>query len=417
MKTGKYIKLYEKREETRQMIKILIPMIEAGSGHKTPSMAVKDALDELYPGKCDVKIIDFAHECGAKKDDKTIKKVWDYLVFHDSLAKTMNAINKIGNDINFSADINILTRIFYAEFTNKGALYLKKYTPDLVFATHFMCAAVAVYARKKYNLNYKIISYMTDPFIGHTFWMNSKVDHLLVASEEAKQYLLSCGQDPSIVSIMPFPIHKKFFQPISSSDKSSLLKYYGLDQSKRTLLAIAGGQGIGRTFQFIYELVQADYPLNIIAVCGKNPDIQRDLQSLKIDSNIRNFMVLGYANNINELLDISDICLTKAGANSTLETLVKGVPPIFLQYLGMHEKGNIDYCVRNKFGWHVNNSSEMYRLLDQMLNSEMIEEYKENIKKDTSLIRLRDASSMLAEYLYTQVIDTKSHVSNSIASA
>ena len=69
-----------------------------------------------------------------------------------------------------------------------------EYKPDIVFSTHFFCTSVALFARDKYSFQYKVISYMADPITGHNMWVNPDADIVIAATEEAKKYLISHGQ-------------------------------------------------------------------------------------------------------------------------------------------------------------------------------------------------------------------------------
>lgn len=61
------------------------------------------------------------------------------------------------------------------------------------------------------------------------------------------------------------------------------------------------------------------------------------------------FAVLGFVDNMHELLEVSDLALAKGGASTTLEMLVKRVPTIFTHCAALHEKGNIDFLLTMKW--------------------------------------------------------------------
>ena len=57
--------------------RILMTMLEVGLGHKSPAIAVRDSLEELWPGRYLIDIVDFAKDSGAIEDDQTLKRSWD----------------------------------------------------------------------------------------------------------------------------------------------------------------------------------------------------------------------------------------------------------------------------------------------------------------------------------------------------
>ena len=58
------------------ILKILIPMVEAGGGHEMPALAIKESIETLFPGQYQIDVIDFAREVGANWDNKIIKGFW-----------------------------------------------------------------------------------------------------------------------------------------------------------------------------------------------------------------------------------------------------------------------------------------------------------------------------------------------------
>ena len=94
--------------------------------------------------------------------------------------------------------------------------------------------------------------------------------------------------------------------------------------------------------------------------------------------------VLGFVDNMHELLEASDFAITKAGPSTVFEHLVKGVPPILTHSAGLQEKGNVDFCLKNKAGWLISNEKELQDLIDKILNTNILDEYR-RVSEETSL--------------------------------
>lgn len=382
------------------MKKILIPMVEAGGGHKMPALAIKDAIEELYPGRYQIDVIDFAREAGAKWDDKIIKGFWDWALARPEITTNLNVLL---DSFNYLTRSNTVMRFFFQQFVHKGIKYILNYKPDIVFSTHFFCSTVALFARDRYNLPYKVFSYMTDPVRGHNLWVNPRIEAVIVSTEEAKEYLIKQGEPRDKVIVLPFPLNKKFFAKITRT-REEILNELGLDPSRKTLLATSGGQGIGDTSEYIKELYESNFPFNIIAVCGKNKDLCNELNNLKsvVDSETH-LAVLGFVDNMHELLEVSDIAMAKGGASTTFEVLVKKVPTIFTHCAALHEKGNIDFCVNNKMGWFVRNKNEFNAVINEVLNTNILEQYKQNIDNNEYVKTLPDAAPNIARFIVKEL--------------
>ena len=378
------------------MKKILIPMIEVGGGHRMIALAVKEAIERLYPGQFTVDVIDFAKEAGALREDKVLKDIWDFALAHPKLTNNINALIETFNHITRS---NLVTKVLFQSFVRKGARYILNYKPDIVFSTHFFCTSVALFARVKYHFQYKVISFMADPITGHNLWVNPLVDTIIAATKEARRYLIRMGEPKSKIKVMSFPLNLKFFEKIDKTRKEILLEL-GLDPSRKTVLASAGGQGIGETDKYIKFLYENDYPLNIIAVCAKNEELIKDLNDMtKARPSKTGIAILGFVDNMHELLEASDFAFTKPGPSTVFEHLIKGIPPILTHHAGLQEKGNLDFCVRNKVGWYVKDEDEFKKLIDRIMNTQLLQEYKENIKRNEYIKSLPQAPFDLARYV------------------
>ena len=381
------------------MKKILRPMIEVGGGHKMIALAVRDAINQLYPGQYQVDVIDFAREAGAVRDDKTMKDLWDFALAHPKLTTNVNLLI---DKLNHLTRANLVTKVLFQNFIRKGAQYILAYKPDIVFSTHFFCTSVALFARDKYHFQYKVISYMADPITGHNMWVNPNVDTIVAATQEARQYLISQGQPKNKIKVMSFPLNMKFFAKIAKT-REEILSGLGLDPSKKTVLVSAGGQGIGDTEKYVKLLYEKGYPLNIIAVCAKNEALFKELSKLAGKESPARIAVLGFVDNMHELLEASDFGVTKAGPSTVFEHLVKKVPPIITHNAGLQEKGNVDFCLKNKVGWFINNEKEFLELIDRILNTGILEEYKENIGKNAFIRSLPQAPFDLARFVVDEM--------------
>ncbi|NLM74647.1 MAG: hypothetical protein GX187_00955 [Clostridiaceae bacterium] len=382
------------------MKKILIPMIEAGGGHKMPALAIKEAIEELYPDQFQVDVIDFARECGANWDDKIIKGIWDFALARPDFT---TSANRLIDSLNRLTRSNTVMKLFLQQFIHKGTRYILRYKPDIVFSTHFFCSSVALFARERYNLNYKIFSYMTDPIRGHNLWVNPRIEAVIVATKEAKEYLINQGMPKNRIKIKSFPLNKKFFQKVEKT-REEILSELSLDISRKTLLATSGGQGIGETVEYVKSLYKSRFPFNIIVICGKNKEVFNELLSLK-ESGISDtpFAVLGFVDNMHELLEVSDLALAKGGASTTLEMLVKRVPTIFTHCAALHEKGNIDFFVNNEMGWYVRNKKEFDNIIDIILKTDILGRYKSNIEANEYVKTLPEAAYELAHFIVKEL--------------
>jgi len=338
--------------------KILMLMLEVGLGHKIPALAVKEDLETKYPGLFDISVVDFAKESGAARADIQLKKGWD-------VALTFPVLARIGylyiemNRKNFD-----YIETLYKDFINKGMRYIAKAKPDVIMATHPLCLYIASKARREFGGDYKVISYVVDPFDGYSLWANPESDMFLVATEQSKKRLLDSGACGSKISITGFPIRKQFFN--LTKTKEQIYTELGLDPDKPTLLVSGGGMGISNVYAFAKIAKRRNMPINMVVVAGKNQRMKKSLDALAKIQNDMNFVPLAYVNNMNELIAASDVVAGKAGASTFMEAVFMNKPMIFTEWAAYNDWYIINFALENQLGWYCPNIISFLNILKKL---------------------------------------------------
>ena len=338
--------------------KIHFAMIEAGGGHKTPALAVAEALEALFPGKYQIRILDFMKDLGCTDLDEAHKKVWKYLLSHPELTKSIQTFDFITGPVNIQ---------IYKLFLDRVAKYVMRYLynekPDLVFSTHYFNTMSIAHIRKAFEIGPILINYLTEIFDFDSYWYLKNVDHYIVASEQAEKKLLKRKFPREKLHAFPYPVRRSFFDVRRNRDE--VLDALGLDARCKTLLVTLGGEGIGSIDKMIEALVKKNFPLNVIAVAGKNEQLRQQLERDFGSRDQRTIVVaLGFQERINELIHASDFCFIKPGPATTWEVLSMKKPIIFFESAQLSENPNIKFVVENRLGYYVGN---MPRKLGQIV--------------------------------------------------
>lgn len=347
--------------------KILMLMLEVGLGHKIPALAVKEDLETKYPDQFDISVVDFAKESGASRADSQLKIGWD-------VALTFPVLARIGylyiemNRKNFD-----YIETLYKDFINKGMQYIVAAEPDVIMATHPLCLYIASKARREFGGDYKIISYVVDPFDGYSLWANPESDMFLVATEQSKKRLLDSGACNSKITITGFPIRKQFFN--LTRTKEQIYSELGLDPAKPTILVSGGGRGISNVYTFAKIAKRRNLPVNMIVVAGKNQHMKKSLDTLAKIENDMNFVPLAYVNNMNELIAASDVVAGKAGASTFMEAVFMNKPMIFTEWAAYNDWYIINFALENQIGWYCPNIITFLNILKKLSkDSELLKE-------------------------------------------
>ena len=353
--------------------KIFIPMQEAGAGHKMPALAIKDGIDTLYPDKYDVEVVDWLKVLD-EATDKKMKDTWNFALANPFWARFGYKVLQWTFPLS-----RYFFDVAYSILNKRAVEFYKENYVDIVFSTHFWSARATLNARDKLGLKFKVITYVTDPFDGHYLWAEKRVDTILVASEIAKEQLIGYGVDGNKVKILPFPINKKFVT--IGRDKETIQKEYNINTNYKTILATAGGQGIGEISKYVMKMFEDNYEYNIIYVCGRNEELKKTLENLVESKQSKtNIIPLGFVSNMNELLLISDFTIAKAGASTTFEALLLNNPIIFTDWATYPEKPNVDFCVDNNVGWLKQTEAEFFALIKEIQDTDILDRYKKNLE-------------------------------------
>jgi UDP-N-acetylglucosamine:LPS N-acetylglucosamine transferase len=346
--------------------KILMTVLDAGAGHRTPALAVRDAIEAMRPGAYRIDVVDLADASGALSDGRNMRGFWDYCLAHPRAARFFYSALDF-----FRVLAPLSLPVAFPRSIAKGRRYIGSYAPDIIFSTHYFMTSIAARARDALRLPIKVLGYVTDPFDAFAFWCEKRVDALMVSTEEARDRALSLGFPAEKIEILPFPIHARFYGSVR--DRETVLRDLRLDPSLPTLVCSQGGQGIGGLPDRIEEMARRSTPVNVIAVCGKNADAMARLEraAARGAGNSRTRIApLGYVSTMPELLRAADVLVAKAGASTTFEAAACGLPTIFTSWAIQSERPNMEYLVKAGAGWYAPDEASFWAALGEALDPE-----------------------------------------------
>jgi UDP-N-acetylglucosamine:LPS N-acetylglucosamine transferase len=370
--------------------KIHFAMIEAGGGHKMPAVAVAEALEERFPDKYRIKVLDFMKDIGSTDLDEFHKKAWKYLLKHPDLTKGIQTFDFITGPVNIQ-----IYKLLLDRFSKHVMRYLYNEKPDLVFSTHYFNTMSVAYIRKTYGIGPILINYLTEIFDFDSYWYLKNVDHYIVASEQAEAKLLKKKFPEEKLHVFPYPVRRSFFDVRRT--RKEILDSLGLSGDRKTLLITLGSEGIGSIYRMIEALAQREFPLNVIAVTGKNEQLRSQLKkefgSLGGKTRI---VALGFQDRINELIYASDFCFVKPGPATTWEVLSMKKPIIFFESAQLSENPNIKFVVDNRLGYYAGNMPrKLCQIVEWFLGGYGLQECRRAYED----ISIRNGAAPIARFL------------------
>lgn len=310
------------------MSKILIVSVSAGSGHVRAANAIQSYLEQSGHIVKNVDLMDYS-----KKWFKHIytDKYIDLINHHPKVWKFLFDIT----DKPTTKSVYKTRRWFEYKLHKKFFDLLKEFEPEHVISTHFMPPEILIRYREKFFTDFELNVAITD-FDVHQLWVHPQVDHFFVAGPLARSKLLQNGIYPEDITISGIPISPSFFQTFN---KEELIKKWGLNSHKKTLLLMAGGAGVGNLDFISQEILNSFNDVQIIALPGKNKELLDKLNILKEKYN-DSLTPIGFTNDVHELMFLSDLVVTKPGGLSTSECIALKKPMLLINPIPGQEELN-----------------------------------------------------------------------------
>lgn len=347
------------------------------SGHQHAALAIKQALLEQEPSieSIDIEILSFfspplgrlIHKAYLQMIKKT-SRIYDLLWDNQKFYKGTNGFKKIVNQL----------------AQKKFRRVFKQFNPQVAVCTQALPCGIISRLKEKSNLPIKLIAVITDYDI-HSYWIYKNVDFYMVATEGIKKKLQKKGISSEKIRITGIPVY-----PVFSKDKNrvELRKKLGIDNSYPVILIMGGSYGLGPILGIIRKLNVIKENFQFIVVAGRNQRLKRRLQSLA--KSIKNpLKIYGYVNNIDELMSISDLLITKPGGITITEALIKKIPLIIYNAVKGQESRNYQFLINKQMAVQSKNLKILREQVSDILGNsnkrkELIRNIESFIKPDAA---------------------------------
>jgi len=271
---------------------------------------------------------------------------------------------------------------------------IELFSPDAIVCTFPTPAGVVSQLKAKGKIDIPLITIITDVAV-HSQWIHPYVDFYLVAANTVARQLHHRGIPQEKILVTGIPLRRQFEEPLVGSD---FLDKNRLDPGLFTLMIMGGGIGF---FQGIEEIIlQLDrlvYPIQLLVITGTNKVLARKL--LHISESCRNrICVFGHVDNIAEIMEHSDLLLTKAGGVTIFEALAKKLPMILFHPLPGHEMSNVRYLTSNKAAILAENEEAVIQNISMLRKEpQLLERMKKVMEQMSRPTAAGDAARVIIE--------------------
>lgn len=347
-------------------MKIFIVHVSAGAGHFKAAEAVYRHL-KLKAEDLDLRLIDVLEDV-----HPLFKKIYTFgytflvryaswfwrFLFYSTSIKFLEGKTKFLHDR--------LNRQVVKSFTAT----LIKENPDFIISTHFLPSSISANLRDQGKITSQVISIITD-FGVHPFWVTKGTDLYIVATEFTKQQLAQKGVGLNAIKVLGIPVDDKF---LKLHEKALLCKKLGIKEGLFTVLIVTGSFGIGPIEKIVDALCDE---AQILVVCARNKNLLKKLKGKDYPA----VKIFGFIDNIDELMAVSDVIITKPGGLTISEILTMELAPIFIAAIPGQETENAAILEKYGIGLNIETVDKIKEtILDYKHHPEKLIEIKNQIR-------------------------------------
>jgi processive 1,2-diacylglycerol beta-glucosyltransferase len=151
-------------------------------------------------------------------------------------------------------------------------------------------------------------------------------------------------------------------------DRKPIAEKLGLNPDIPTIVIMGGGQGLGPIKSTVKSLIKVKMDFQIIVLAGVNKKIISSLKRYTKKSK-KKILIYEFATNVDELMELATIIITKPGGITTAECLAKGLPMVIVNPIPGQEMRNTDFLIKKGIGIRIDDTSDIGEEIELLLKS------------------------------------------------
>ena len=368
--------------------RVLFLISDTGGGHRAGAQAIGAALDEIDGAtRFEWRIDDVATHCTFP-----LSKLGP--AYSAALRYAPPIYGALYHATNGRRRYRTIVRFCEPLYRERLREVFTQYQPDVIVSVHPLLNHAALRARADAGMQHvPIVTVITDLGRVHEGWLLPEADLTVVPAREVYQRALDRGVPPERLRLLGHPIHPRF-EDVSAT-KAEIRKKLGLPAVQTICLLMAGGEGGGKLLPTTMGLAKAGLDYHLVVVTGRNAALRAKLEELA-PSLPTPMNVLGFRNDVPELMRAADLLITKAGPGTIAEASVAEVPVVVYDYVPGQERGNLDYVRTNGIGVVALSTAEVVQSVKRIVYNQ---ERLAKMRAQQNVVAPRGSSRRIAELI------------------
>ncbi|MFD2115416.1 glycosyltransferase [Paenibacillus yanchengensis] len=307
-----------------------------GSGHTQAAYALAMGLKQLNPS-IQSRVIELG---------KFLNPVVEPIIVSAYRKTVSNQPRMVGMMYrsNYQRSLNKVTQLaLHRVFYTQASQVISQLKPDMIICTHPIPNAV-VARLKRLGLNMPLYTVITD-YDAHGSWLGDEINNYLVSSSSVMRKLMDKGVDQDRIIVTGIPVHPKFWEV---HPRQQVLEQFQL-KDMPTALIMGGGWGILFEDNALTYMTKWKDTTQLIFCVGSNEKLREKMEADPL-FNHPNIVIFGFTTEVNKLMDIADILVTKPGGMTCTEGMSKALPMLFYEPIPGQEEENCEHFINAGFG-------------------------------------------------------------------
>lgn len=330
--------LNQKKSQTAQKnfaLPVLIFTINNGAAHTRAAEAIADVWRENNP-QIPVRVVEVS-------DFMSRKAKFTHVSLYLWLVKNAPQIwGKI--DEYQKRQTSTSPEWFYRRECRALFDFVEKTKPSALIATEVGCCEIAALIKRDLNLTIPLVAVNLD-YEADRAWIQKEVDLYCLATDWIESDFVKQGANCQKIKIWGVPLSKEFKNFTNAERRKTREKvcvFLKFDAENPLIIISGGGEGLGE----IEEIVKiiSHLPAQIAVLTGRNEKLKTRLEKIANSPKIK---ILGWTENVAELMQSADILISKLGL-TFYEAMACNLPIIALEPPPGAER--IQYNLLEKFG-------------------------------------------------------------------
>ena len=337
-------------------MKALIISVKAGYGHHSTGQALIDYLEQK--GFTCTMLDTFEYINPILGDSISDGYLFSTKYLPEAYGKVYGMFSKREEHYDKYSLVSVLSKIV----SHKLKDFITAFGPDVVIGTHSYACMLMTFMKEKGHIQCPTYGICTD-FTVHPFWESTDIDYYVTPDALLNNQMNRKGIPTE--KILPFgiPIKQQFAQKMPKQEARAQL---GIED-KMTILVMMGSMGFGNLEKQMESIDQLKGDFQVLCVCGNNAKGKKQIDKHQWQKNI---ITYGFINNVDVLMDASDLIITKPGGLTTSEFLAKRLPAIIMNPIPGQEDRNMEFLVNSGAAVMVTDTFPVDEALYELLNNE-----------------------------------------------